>query len=192
MSVSNQHEAIRIPLWTVVHLKAFSWSCLPSKGRAQDCLLAEDLAWEKMKVVWYRRLGNDPNCILWRQESWPLPASSDLLTSICFQTSGSGRQEQRSSWWDPKARSCHSKRTGLITLDYKQQFVLSLRVLDKWTTQVPTTHHYWRSAPNTKTSLDRGVVSHFTLLWLYIWLSVSLSPFSTISLYLLWFFYSLK
>lgn len=51
MSVSNQHEAIRISLWTVVHLKAFSWSCLPSKGRAQDCLLAEDLAWEKMKVV---------------------------------------------------------------------------------------------------------------------------------------------
>lgn len=38
---SNQHEGINITLWTVLHLKTSLWSCFPSKGRAQEGLLAE-------------------------------------------------------------------------------------------------------------------------------------------------------
>lgn len=40
-NVSNEHKAINTS-WTVLHLKAFLWNCLPSNGR--QSFLAEDLA----------------------------------------------------------------------------------------------------------------------------------------------------
>jgi len=33
----NKHETINITLWTILHLKAFVWSCLHLKGNAHDC-----------------------------------------------------------------------------------------------------------------------------------------------------------
>ena len=39
--------AINITVWTILHLKAFIWICLPSEENAQDCLLVEDLACDK-------------------------------------------------------------------------------------------------------------------------------------------------
>jgi len=35
---------INISLLTILHLKAFLWSCLPLEESAQECLLVEDLA----------------------------------------------------------------------------------------------------------------------------------------------------
>ena len=39
--------AINITVWTILHLKAFIWICLPSEENAQDCLLVEDLACDR-------------------------------------------------------------------------------------------------------------------------------------------------
>ena len=89
--------------------------------------------------------------ILWRHDtSWSIPAS--LLPLICWlKFARPGRGEKRSSCWDPKARSCHSKRADSTTsLDCKQ---------DSYIMSPLMTHHYWRSAPDTKTNLR--VVSLF-------------------------------
>lgn len=51
--------AINITLWTILHLKVFLWSCLPSEESAQDCLLAEDLACDQITPSFYVRLGDD-------------------------------------------------------------------------------------------------------------------------------------
>jgi len=51
--------AIKITVWTILHLKAFLWSCLPSEESTQDCLLVEDLACGQITSACYGRLGND-------------------------------------------------------------------------------------------------------------------------------------
>ena len=51
--------AINITVWTILHLKAFLWSCLPPEESAQDCLLAEDLVRDQTTLTCYGRLGDD-------------------------------------------------------------------------------------------------------------------------------------
>ena len=51
--------AVAITVWTVLHLKAFLWSCLPSEDSAQDYLLAEYLACDQITPACYGRLGDD-------------------------------------------------------------------------------------------------------------------------------------
>lgn len=40
-------------------LCGFLWTCLPSKLRGQECLLAENLSCEQISPAWYGRLGDD-------------------------------------------------------------------------------------------------------------------------------------
>lgn len=51
--------AIDITVWTILHLKAFLWSCLPLEESAQDSLLAEDLACDQITPACYGRLVDD-------------------------------------------------------------------------------------------------------------------------------------
>lgn len=61
-NVSNEHEAINIISWTVLRLKALLWNCLPPNGRAQECLLNEDLVCEQMIPAWCRKTRDIPLC----------------------------------------------------------------------------------------------------------------------------------
>lgn len=93
MSVSNQHEAINITLWSILHLKAFLWNGLPSEESAQKHLLAEDLAYDQITSVSYGRLGNDIIVSCEEQDAHGhLPAPSHLLARP-------GSWEQRSFCW---------------------------------------------------------------------------------------------
>ena len=56
------YVAINITVWTILHLKAFIWSCLPSEESAQDCLLAEDLAYYQITPASHGRLGDTIVC----------------------------------------------------------------------------------------------------------------------------------
>jgi len=55
--------AINITVWTILHLKAFLWSCLTLEESAQDCLLdcllVEDLSCDQITPVCYGTLGDD-------------------------------------------------------------------------------------------------------------------------------------
>ena len=51
--------AINITVWTILHLKAFLWSCLPLEECAQESLLVEYLACDQITPVCYGRLGDD-------------------------------------------------------------------------------------------------------------------------------------
>jgi len=51
--------AASITVWTILHLNAFFWSCVPSEESAQDCLLVEDLACNQIIPACYGRLGDD-------------------------------------------------------------------------------------------------------------------------------------
>jgi len=65
-------------------MKASPCCCLPLKERAQDCLLAYNLAWEQMKPAWYKS-GRWYHCILWRQDTSLLP----LICWLKFSRPGS-------------------------------------------------------------------------------------------------------
>jgi len=55
--------AINITVWTILHLKAFLWSCLPPEESAREWLLAEDLACDYIALfppqLGVGKLGND-------------------------------------------------------------------------------------------------------------------------------------
>lgn len=53
------YVAINITMWTILHLKAFPWSCLRLEESVQDCLLVEDLACDQITPACYGRLGDD-------------------------------------------------------------------------------------------------------------------------------------
>jgi len=117
--------------------------------------------------------------ILWRQDtSWQSPC---FLFSADLNLQGL-EDGKKSSCRDPKTSSHYSKRADLTTLDYKQDIIIN-----SGRTQLWTNHHYWRSLPETKTSLEQVVVNHITLLC-YLSFCLSLPVFS---LYHSLFFYSL-
>ena len=99
------YVAVGITVWTILHLKAFLWSCLPLEESSQHCLLVEDLACDQITPSCYGRLRNDT--IVCSEDKIQVGAS--MLPLICWQGPEDGNK--KSSCWDPKARSCHSKRS---------------------------------------------------------------------------------
>ena len=109
-----------ITVWTILHLKAFLWSCLPSEESAQDCLLVEDLSCDQITPAFYGRLGDDTIvCCEGKKQ-----VGTSMLPLICWQGLEDGNK--RSSCWYPKARRCHSKRSWLNHVGLINKFVLQL------------------------------------------------------------------
>ena len=87
-----------------------------------------------------------------------------ILPLICWEDQEDGNK--RSSCWDPRARSCHSKKSWLNHFGLINKFVLPLESIAVVTTvtveqlsssteqQCLTTHHYWRSMTELQTTLD--------------------------------------
>ena len=73
--------AINITVWTILHLIAFLWSCLPSEEGAQDCLLVEDLACDQVTPACYGRLRNDT--IVCSEDKIQVGAS--MFPLLCWQ-----------------------------------------------------------------------------------------------------------
>lgn len=115
--------------------------CLLPNGRAQECLLDENLVCEQMILDWYRKLRDIP---LYSVKARYKMASPCYLLHADLNLQGLENWEPRSSCWDPEVRSCHSKRAGSSASDYKQEFVLLLLVIH-WLTLTWMTWHYWRS-----------------------------------------------
>ena len=124
--------AVDITVWTVLHFKAFIWSCLPLEESACKCLLAEDLACDQITPACYGRRENGTIVSCEKQDAGGhLPASSYLLARP-------GRWEQRSFCWDPKARSCHSKGSWLNHFGFINNFVLEVVVVNQTTSDDPS------------------------------------------------------
>ena len=67
--------AIKITVWTILHLKAFLWSCLPPEESARECLLVEDLACVYIALTWYGKIGNDTVVSCGKQDAGGYPCS---------------------------------------------------------------------------------------------------------------------
>lgn len=72
--------AVVITLLTVLHLKVFLWSCVPSEDSAQDYLLVEDIACDQITPVCYGRLGDDTTVSF----EGKIQVSASLLSHICW------------------------------------------------------------------------------------------------------------
>ena len=84
------HVAVGITLWTILHLKAFIWSCLPSEERAQDSYLVEDVSCDQKLQLGMGESENYTIISFEKQDAGGhLPAPSYLLAR-------SRRWEQRS------------------------------------------------------------------------------------------------
>ena len=82
--------AINITVWTILHLKASLWSCLPPEESAQEWLLEEDLACDQITPAWYgKNWGMIPSCPVKNSMQVGIPPPSYLLARL-------GRWEQRS------------------------------------------------------------------------------------------------
>ena len=82
--------AINITVWTILHLKAFLWSCLTLEESDQDCLLdcllVEDLSCDQITPVCYGRLGDDTTVSCEDK----IQVGASLLTLICWQNGNKG------------------------------------------------------------------------------------------------------
>ena len=145
--------AINITVWTILHLKAFLWSCLPPEESAQDCLLAEDLVRDQTTLTCYGRLGD--YTVVCCEANIQVGASTLLLI---FWQGLEDRGKKRNSCWDPKDRSCHSKESWLnhFGLIYKFVMPLESQLQSSLSTEQhhPMTHHYWRSMTELQTMLE--------------------------------------
>ena len=101
--------------------------------------VAEDLACEQITPAWYGRLTDDT--VVSCEDRIQVGVSLLPLTGW-LKFARPGRWEQRSSCWDPKARTCHSKKYWLHHFGLIYKFVLSLLGIVNWTTPPPTSHHY--------------------------------------------------
>ena len=110
LSCGNQHHCL-----DDLHLKAFLWSCLPSKGSAQDCLLdcllAEDLSCDQSTPVCYGRLGDDT--VISCEEKVLVGVS--ILHLICWQGLEDGNKGVFAEI--PKPEGATPKRADSSTLD---------------------------------------------------------------------------
>ena len=179
--------AINITVWTILHLKAFLWSYWPSEESAQDCLLVEHMACDQIIPACYRiQWDTTVSC------EGKIQVGPSILPLICWEGQEDGNK--RSSCWDPRARSCHSKKSWLNHFGLINKFVLPLESIAVVTTvtveqlsssteqQCLTTHHYWRSMTELRTMLDHGddylpLASYRDSLLLFPVFSITLLPF---------------
>ena len=101
--------AIGITVWKIAHLKTFFWSCLPLEECSGLFTGKRSSLWPNNSILPWR-IGGWYHCMLWR------------LPLICRQGPEDGNK--RNSFWDPKARSCHSKRSWLDHFGLIYKFVL--------------------------------------------------------------------
>ena len=125
-STKDSQNALR----TVLHLKAFLWRCLPSSQESRECSgLLTGLFTGGIPVLnhfeitpaCYGRLGDDT--IVSCEDK--IQVGTSILPLICWQGQGDGNK--RSSCWDPKDRSCHSKESWLNHFELIYKFVLPLK-----------------------------------------------------------------
>jgi len=94
---------------------------------AQDCLLdcslEENLSCDQITPVCYGRLEDDTTVCCEDK----IQVGVSILPLICWQGQGDGNK--RSSCWDPKARSCHSKKSWLNRFELINKFVLPLEIV---------------------------------------------------------------
>ena len=138
-----------------LHLKAFLWCCLPSAQELRECSELFTGLFTGRSVLWpitpvcYGRLGDDTTVSCEDK----IQVGASILPLICWQGQGDGNK--RSSCWDPKARSCHSKKSWLNHFGFINKFVLPSQSSPLSSMeQHPMTHLYWRSATEPWTMLD--------------------------------------
>lgn len=107
-------------------------SCLLLNGKAQECFLAEDMAWEQAFSAWFTRLWDDT--IVSCEGKMQGGISLLPLVSADLNLQGLEDRNKRVPVEIPEARSCHFKEN--MCVHHGSQLTIT-----PW-----TTHHYQRSA----------------------------------------------
>ena len=110
----NQHHCLDNFTFESISLELFAFR-RECSGLFTGLFTGKDLPCDQITPVCYGRLGDDTIVSCEDKFLWQFPISCEVGVSIfyliCWQGQGDGNK--RSSCWEPKARSCHSKKSWL-------------------------------------------------------------------------------